>query len=224
MAERIIHCPQCQHQLRVPEEMLGRLVKCPLCSTAFTVPTEGTPVEPTAAPPRPPREEAEAPPRRSAEGYAAGERYEERFEEGPRRRRPEREGYGDYDHEGAKAAVVGPAICLLITGILGILACLFQLVITLVDPDRFQKTYAQFGLEAPPLGVMVAIPVVFSVLGLLIMVAAIQMMRRRTYGLAMAGAILAMVNISNCCCVLGLPFGIWALVVLARPEVKAAFE
>jgi len=39
----------------------------------------------------------------------------------------------------------------------------------------------------------------------------------------MAGSIVAMVP-CNICCLLGLPFGIWALVVIVRPEVKDAFS
>jgi ABC-type proline/glycine betaine transport system permease subunit len=44
-------------------------------------------------------------------------------------------------------------------------------------------------------------------------------------GLAIAGAILAMIPLFTCCCcVIGLPVGIWALVVLMNAEVKAAFD
>ena len=32
-----------------------------------------------------------------------------------------------------------------------------------------------------------------------------------------------MINLANACCLLGVPFGIWALVVLNKPEVKAQF-
>jgi hypothetical protein len=39
----------------------------------------------------------------------------------------------------------------------------------------------------------------------------------------MAAAIMAMIP-CNCCCLLGLPFGIWALVMLMKPEVKSQFS
>jgi hypothetical protein len=45
----------------------------------------------------------------------------------------------------------------------------------------------------------------------------------RSYGFAFAAAILAMIPCLTPCCVLGLPFGIWALVVLNKPEVKSQF-
>jgi hypothetical protein len=52
---------------------------------------------------------------------------------------------------------------------------------------------------------------------------AIQMLRRRMYGVALMGAILPIINCGNNCCCLGLPLGIWALIILLRPEVKDAF-
>ncbi|MDP8924982.1 MAG: hypothetical protein M3O34_19215 [Chloroflexota bacterium] len=44
----------------------------------------------------------------------------------------------------------------------------------------------------------------------------------RSWGVAMAGAILAIVPCGPCC-LLGLPFGIWAILVLIDDEVKQAF-
>ncbi len=35
MAE-IIHCPQCQRRVQVPEELAGQQVKCPSCAAVFT--------------------------------------------------------------------------------------------------------------------------------------------------------------------------------------------
>lgn len=52
----------------------------------------------------------------------------------------------------------------------------------------------------------------------------IWMKNLRSYGLAMAASILAMVPCFSPCCLLGLPIGIWALVVLSEPGVKAAFS
>jgi hypothetical protein len=51
---------------------------------------------------------------------------------------------------------------------------------------------------------------------------ALKMLRLQSYGLAIAAAIIAMLP-CQCCCVLGLPFGIWVLVVLNKPEVKSQF-
>jgi hypothetical protein len=40
----------------------------------------------------------------------------------------------------------------------------------------------------------------------------------------MTAAILAMIPCLSSCCIVGLPLGIWALVVLSKPEVKSEFD
>lgn len=49
-----------------------------------------------------------------------------------------------------------------------------------------------------------------------------KMARLESYSLCLVGAILVMLP-CTLCCIIGLPIGIWALVVLAKPEVKQAF-
>ena len=41
---------------------------------------------------------------------------------------------------------------------------------------------------------------------------------------AIAASIVSMFNVGSCCCVIGLPIGIWALVILLMGDVKRAFE
>jgi hypothetical protein len=60
------------------------------------------------------------------------------------------------------------------------------------------------------------------VVGLILLAAAIQMLRLRGYRLAFAGAILAMMPITPLF-LMGIPIGLWATGVLRRAEVKAAF-
>ena len=55
-----------------------------------------------------------------------------------------------------------------------------------------------------------------------ILIGAIKMKNLRSYGLAVAASILSILFHCGCCC-LGLGAGIWALVILSKPEVKAAF-
>jgi hypothetical protein len=59
--------------------------------------------------------------------------------------------------------------------------------------------------------------------GLLTSFGALRMMSLSSRGLAMFGSIVAMLPCVSGCCLVGLPVGIWCLVVLARPEVKAGF-
>jgi uncharacterized membrane protein len=53
---------------------------------------------------------------------------------------------------------------------------------------------------------------------------AIKMKDRSNLGLARASAIVALVPCVGPCCILGIPFGIWALLVLNKPHVKGSFR
>lgn len=57
----------------------------------------------------------------------------------------------------------------------------------------------------------------------IILLGALKMRRLEAYGLAITASILAMLP-CHPAFLLGLPIGIWSLVVLLRPETKAAFR
>lgn len=107
--------------------------------------------------------------------------------------------------------VRGPSLALLITGSLGAALGGIMALAALSEPSA--------GGSAPPL--------MFSLIGAAIQgfvaYAGFKMMNLKNYGVAMAGSILAMVPCSACC-LLGLPIGIWSLVLLSKPEVKSAFH
>jgi hypothetical protein len=50
-----------------------------------------------------------------------------------------------------------------------------------------------------------------------------KMMKLESYGWSMAACILSMIPCLAPCCLVGLPVGIWGLVVLNDPAVKSAF-
>jgi hypothetical protein len=60
------------------------------------------------------------------------------------------------------------------------------------------------------------------ILGAFIILGAVQMLRLRSHGLATTAAVLALLPCGPAWLV-GLPVGLWALLVLSTPEVKAAF-
>ena len=72
------------------------------------------------------------------------------------------------------------------------------------------------------------IGVVASVVGLavggFIMFACLKMMKLESYGMAMTATILAMIPCVSPCCIVGLPLGIWGIVILNDPQVKASFR
>ena len=60
--------------------------------------------------------------------------------------------------------------------------------------------------------------------GAIVLVGAVSMLRLRSYRAARLAAIVAMVPVISPLVVLGVPFGIWAMALLGRPEVKARFR
>jgi hypothetical protein len=65
--------------------------------------------------------------------------------------------------------------------------------------------------------------VVATIWPVIVLAGAIQMLKLQTYWLAMTASVVALLP-CNLGCVLGLPFGIWAIVALNKEEVKDAFK
>jgi hypothetical protein len=113
---------------------------------------------------------------------------------------------------------------------LGMLSSIARIAMALFLPkmvEQLQADQTQL-LGPPPVNInMRALHIVagsvFALLSLVTLVGGIAMVRRQFYGLAIAGCVAAMINLSDGCCLLGLPVGIWALVVLLKPDVKASF-
>lgn len=53
---------------------------------------------------------------------------------------------------------------------------------------------------------------------------AISMLNLQRHTVCVVAAVITLINCTSCCCGLGLAAGIWALIVLAKPEVRAAFK
>jgi hypothetical protein len=65
---------------------------------------------------------------------------------------------------------------------------------------------------------------IMSLLNGFILAGGISMLTLRLYGLSVAGSIIALIPTVGPCCILSLPFGIWALVVLSRSHIRASFN
>lgn len=134
--------------------------------------------------------------------------------------------------DAALQAVKGPAISLIVLASLGIAYYCFNAAYTLLVggamfqrqmPPNISPELQHFieGMRGPLAGVF---SLVIAALNGLILFGAIKMLRLQSRSLAMAACILAMLPCtSGCCCILGIPFGIWGLIVLNKPEVKSQF-
>ena len=131
-----------------------------------------------------------------------------------------------YGFPGASDQVTGPAIGLMVVSILQVLLGAFMLFLSLIGASIFAMSQAAqnqpfANLFSGTLGIIQYI--LIMLVGAFVLFSAVKMKRLEAYGLAMTGRIVAMLPLS-CCCLAGLPIGIWSLVILAKPEVKAVFH
>ena len=203
-----VDCPACGESLDVDEEYRTWKVRCPHCRHEFRA-------EPPAA-------------------------------EGPRPRRRSRRDDDEYDDEEddeeddeyvlkrARRIVSGPSSCLRIMGILGIVAGVGGLVLAVAMGMHIAKNPAQAkrDFNAPNEEDLVVNVVVIGVaslmsipFGALIAYGAVKMGRLESHGWAMTSAVLSITSIlyCTCCLVTGVPLGIWAIVAMNNPDVRAAF-
>lgn len=126
--------------------------------------------------------------------------------------------------------IQGPSVGLLVTGIIGAIFSLAGLILSMLgtsiaslwsfaELEEYER-YADIfegvaGIASSFVGIVVAIFIIY---------AALKMKELSQYGICLAASILAMIPCISPCCLIGLPIGIWCLVVLVRPEMKAAFH
>jgi hypothetical protein len=128
--------------------------------------------------------------------------------------------------------VKAPAIALIITGAVGIAFAILGAVWNVVGGSEYQEM-VDLGVS-PGIARAMTQPGIYVGVGLLqiaacafVLWAGMQMRNLRGRVPAMAASIAVMVPIilMPCClCLAGIPIGIWSLVVLSKPEVRAAFE
>lgn len=129
-----------------------------------------------------------------------------------------------------KPAQVQPAaVCLIITGAINAavgLVCLTSGLIRISNPDNRPVTASEaerIGYYSGQFSVLFVF-LLGIVAAPMIIYGAIKMLNCASYGWAKAASILAIIPFTSCCFLVGAPIGIWALVVLSKPEVKMFFE
>ncbi|SRR6266852_1215321 len=108
--------------------------------------------------------------------------------------------------------VATPANGLLVAGILMAAGDTFVAVVGLLDLKVFNLGQAE-GIVGV-VGVLLSGIVIFG---------AVQMKTLKSYGWAMTGSVLALISCCSPCWIVSIPLGIWSLVILSDPSVKAAF-
>jgi hypothetical protein len=131
--------------------------------------------------------------------------------------------------EEVKGKVNGPGIALMVVGILSLVTNLlngiYQVILLLgqtammeMSPEGILMLLTQGGwsIIQAAIGFCTAFAVIY---------AGTCLRATKSSGMVYAGSILAMIPCCiGCCCIVGLPAGIWALVVMQDEKVKQAFE
>ncbi len=123
-----------------------------------------------------------------------------------------------------------PAIGLIVTGALngafGLLALLSS-ILQMVSPNQGPKADGSEAFQAGYLvgrGLSLLAALLSVVAAPVIITGALKMMKGQNLSRVRLAAILAMIPMTSCCFLIGAPIGLWTLIVLNRPEVKAFFE
>jgi hypothetical protein len=137
----------------------------------------------------------------------------------------------DENRDAALRQVRGPAIGLMVTAVVGLLLVAVSLVINIlilsgiqtglqqINDPQFQKFFSSMGG-----GLGIVQDIISAVAGVVVLMGASKMQKLQNHQFALTAGIVAMLPCISPCCVFGLPAGIWALVVLNKPEVKSQFE
>lgn len=206
-------CDSCQHLLRTGDDTAGKKARCPKCGNIQTVPG-GFNVAPTVPPatatdPHSPFVATTQPALGSPQNPFAEDRATN----------PYAASHSPQTvvatPEAARSKLLGPAIALLV--VCGLALMLWLLVAgvgisTVVADGADDEDMMALGMFA-----------VSILTCLLTIVGAVQMIRLRSYGLALTVAIVAVIPCS-CQWILTVPFGIWALIVLSNADVKSQFQ
>ena len=205
----VVVCEHCRTSVEVDLEHLDAEVQCGRCGRAF-VAKENHADSPKSDPKY--DDEDDRPTRRRVRYF------DDEFDENP-----------EATLVRAREMARGPALALMIVNALALLLLITVVVIIVITV--LAAPPVQGGPAGPPpagvwiligfYGIYGLIAVSKMVLGFL---GGRALMGTRSYGWAMAGAIATVVPLDGCMSLIFVPFGIWALVVLQKPEVKWAMR
>ena len=81
-----------------------------------------------------------------------------------------------------------------------------------------ETLFVAYGWGAAVMGVLCLIATIVIVLG------AVRMLQIKSWGLAMTAAILSVIPFFQFCCLIGIPIGVFAIIVLSDPAVRQQFS
>jgi predicted Zn finger-like uncharacterized protein len=228
-----VQCPNCQQKLRVPDNLLGKKVKCPKCATVFEAKAK-----PAPAPAAPVDEEddggsyvfkPEPPPEPKKKIRLSEDDDEDDEDDEDEEGRAKKKKKKRRHNAEALKKVAGPATGLQVTAVLAMLMVVFSAVVNFVPSVRDRLIPAPPGAQAGQVEIPTSVKVgqgIGTLISFLIQIAilssASKMKQLESYRSALITSIIAFLPCT--CCIVGLPVGIWSLVVIHSPEVRPFFK
>lgn len=124
--------------------------------------------------------------------------------------------------------VAGPAIGLIVVGVLGAIQAAVGILTNLLGAGLNAASFRGnpeaeriFTLLGGTIGT--AVYLVSLAISVFVFYGGLRLQKLQSYGLCVVASVLALIPCTSPCCCVGLPVGIWALVVMNRPEVKSQF-
>lgn len=127
-----------------------------------------------------------------------------------------------------KKALKAPAIALIVAGaingslgFLTLVGGLFRLVTGFesLPTNEAERIGFVFGTL-----ISYGIAIVTLLAAPVILYGGVKMLNGQSYGLVKTSAVLSILPLTSCCFLIGIPIGIWVLVVLRKPGVRDFFE
>jgi Zn-finger nucleic acid-binding protein len=200
----VIFCPACNHKLRVPEDLMGRPVQCPQCKGVFVAPPPMTAI--TDRPPESVPADATQDTRQGLDDDWSVER----------RQRP------------VSGKIAPAAICLMLTALGHLGLNIWGVIQAATQPEMLRKQVQAFAPGIPMPFDIARLSLIacsaFALVSLFQAFCGFAMFSRRSYSLAICGAVLSLANCNQLCCFGSIPVGIWALIVLFQSDVRGSFR
>lgn len=234
-------CSSCHQTVRVPDGTEGKKTKCPKCQQIQVIPGKDPLGSPTAPTPPP----ASQPPAKKDSVWddltrespeSASQPSSNPFSDGPDpfgapsdnpylSPAPSSSSYAPRtaSRDEARSKLMGPAIGILVSNGLGLVFVGLAAVVTVIDLMDGGFNANRGGPEVLVVSlIQLVIPLLFTIVTITAMIRALSV---RNYGLVMTGFILSITPCSGgICCLIGMAFGIWGIVVMNDDSVKAAFR
>ena len=221
------HCSGCQTLLRVPDGSAGRQAKCPQCDRLLDIPGDrlldipadrlldipaDSIAEPTARPTTNPF--ADPPPQTRDSQSPFQPPSSPAWQQAP--------ADPAVMWKIARSRVAGPAIGMMVyASLVLVVMTAYAIFLAVVGLDELQMAQPPADAAERIGGIAVFVIIIvmyFAIYGTLLF-GAVKMKRLESYPLAIIASILSMLP----CCLLGMPLGIWSLVVLSDHNVKMMF-